>query len=112
MIFCIFYYAVYFKWSYYLLSAQYQCRIESGQRHDLRQVHSLLKGVLHLRVIVPATDGQPEVVSTALSWPFKPAFYLLTTELQLSNLLPVNNLRLQANPETLGDLSVSIDFVS
>ena len=91
------------------LTGQYQCQLnqQSGS-HDLIQAISMLDTSIQLRAVVMARDGQPEVSSSILSLPFIPAFYVHTSELQLSNFVPRTQLKISATERVLEDVKVSI----
>ncbi|ELU01491.1 hypothetical protein CAPTEDRAFT_222865 [Capitella teleta] len=89
------------------LTGQYQCLLQQSVSQDLSQLVSSLEASVEVRAVIPERDGQPEVTSNAISFPFLPAFFLLTPEVQLSNLAGVYNLRVSAGKHVIDDLKVT-----
>lgn len=90
----------------HLVPGQYQCLLQQSVSQDLSQLVSSLEASVEVRAVIPERDGQPEVTSNAISFPFLPAFFLLTPEVQLSNLAGVYNLRVSAGKHVIDDLKV------
>jgi hypothetical protein len=86
---------------------QYECRISQTSIQDLTQLVSSLDIYVQLRAIVPERENQAEVSSPVISFPFLPAFYVHTSEVQVSNLLPLTSVRVSTMDRVKGDLRVS-----
>ena len=86
---------------------QYQCRILQSTSHNQLQLLSTLDTDIILRAAVMERDFQPRVTSAPLTLPFMPAFYVQTSELQLSNTIPTATLRVAGIDRVLMDLKVS-----
>lgn len=76
------------------------------------QLVSTVSTDVNIRAVVMETVGQPEVLSQVTSFDFIPAFYLLTTELHVSNVQPMAYIKLSANDKVLKDLQVCTNFIS
>ena len=93
-----------------LCTGRYHCLLQQTSSHDLAHIISTLDISLQLQAIVPERDDQPEVTSQPLMLPFLPSFYVLTPEIQLSNLAPEFNFRVSASDKVLPDLKVQGSF--
>ncbi len=88
------------------LTGQYECRISQAGIQDLTQLISTLDMYIQLRAIMPVRENQPEVSSPVISFPFLPAFYVLTSEVHISNLQPLSSVRISTMDRVLQDLKV------
>ena len=67
---------------------------------------STLDTYVQLQVVVQQQEHQAEVSSEDISFPFLPAFYVHTSEVHLSNLLPLTSVRISAVDKVIQDLKV------
>ena len=88
------------------ISGQYECRINQVNTQDISTVISTLDTYIQLRAVVQHQENQPEVSSGIISLPFLPAFYVHTSEVHLSNLLPLTSVRISAVDKVIQDLKV------
>lgn len=89
-------------------AGRYTCSVVPIASDENLHLAATINTDIHLRAVVTEAVGQPEVVSEVASFSFIPAFYLLTTELHVSNMQPVAYLKLSANDKVLKDLAVCI----
>ena len=91
---------------------QYECQINQVNSQDISTVVSTLDTYIQLRAVVQHREHQPEVSSGIISLPFLPAFYVHTSEVHLSNLLPLTSVRISAVDKVIQDLKVrSIKYI-
>lgn len=83
----------------------YKCAVSAVEGG---QTLSMLSTDIRLQAVVEERDGQPRIVSNVLTIPFLPAFYLHTSDVQLSNTLTQAAIRLSASALTIKDLKVSV----
>ena len=62
--------------------------------------------------MVQDQEHQVEVSSGIISLPFLPAFYVHTSEVHLSNLLPLTSVRISAVDKVIQDLKVPYELYS
>jgi len=89
-------------------AGKYLCSVVPSTLVDNLQLASTISTDINIRAIVMETVGQPEVASKVTSFPFIPAFYLLSTELHVSNMQPLAYIKLSANDRVLNNLMVCI----
>ena len=90
------------------ISGQYECRINQVNTQDISPVISTLDTYIQLRAVVQHQENQPEMSSGIISLPFLPAFYVHTSEVHLSNLLPLTSVRISAVDKVIQDLKVKL----
>lgn len=91
------------------VAGQYECRIQQVNSQELGPLISTLDTYVQLQAIVQPQEHQPEVPSGVISLPFLPAFHVHTSEVHVSNLLPLTSVRVSAVDKVIQDLKVSSD---
>ena len=97
--------------TYLFWTGNYRCQISQVNTLDLHHIISSLDTYIQLRAIVPAQEHQPEISSGIISLPFLPAFYIHTSEVHVSNLLPLTSVRVSAVDRVIQDLKVHFWYV-
>ena len=77
---------------------------------DNLQLVSTINADIQVSAIVAEAIGQRERVSEKVTFSFIPSFYLMTSELHLSNIQPKAVIKLSANDKVLKDLKVCVDL--